>query len=130
MTNLDELEALSMAADGDWFAAGEYLSTRSETAISFIAAASPDTVLSLIAEVRGLENAIADMRKRYEDWHPIDVVPNDPDRYRTLYEFYTDGDGDDATWRTATWADRPTDATHWCLIRTPLGPYFGGDTDV
>lgn len=87
-----------------------------------------DTVKSLRKKTELAERALDNMRKRYEDWRPMSEPPTTPNREWTYYEFFTPGTDEDEnpdTWRTATWVDRPKRATHWCLIRTPNGPWFG-----
>lgn len=87
------------------------------------------TVRHDIALTAAAAKEIEDLRKRllrYEDWRLMSEPTGRPNRYHELFHFFmpgTDDENDPDTWQTATWADRPANATHWCLIVSPLGPY-------
>jgi len=75
------------------------------------------------AKCERLEKEIA----RYEDWHPMSVTPASLHiQEQALLHFYMPGtnDEDDSdSWWTGTWDEAPENATMWCSIVTPLGPY-------
>lgn len=72
------------------------------------------------------EEALAAMKKRYENWQHISTTP--ASLYLSplsLLNFYMQGDDTDEnpdTWRVDTWDKRPENATAWCLCVTPKGP--------
>lgn len=78
----------------------------------------------LLDALRHTDAMLKTMMERHSDWRSIEDMP----KYMAgneLFEFFMPGTDDDKnpdTWRTATWDDRPENATMWCAIRCPLGP--------
>lgn len=78
---------------------------------------------ALLAALARRDKELAALRKRYEDWRPIAEPPGEYHRQMALIHFYMPARrGKPDTWITRTWSERPSTATHWCLIVSPLGP--------
>lgn len=69
---------------------------------------------------------VLDRVRRHEEWRPIEQEPADGEHQLALYEFLCENassqDEDPTYYVTRAWVDRPTDATHYCPIRSPLYP--------
>lgn len=81
-----------------------------------------------VARATAAERELEIMLKRYERWMP--VTGDSPAGFHpdALFEFYcVEDEPEDPEnpeyWKTATWAERPTDAVFWCPIVSPRGPH-------
>ncbi|NTA80787.1 hypothetical protein G6L13_09845 [Agrobacterium tumefaciens] len=81
-----------------------------------------------IARAAAAERELEIMLQRYERWMPVTGDRPAGFHPNALFEFYCIEDEPEDPenpeyWKTATWAERPTDAVFWCAIVSPRGPH-------